>query len=113
MSAPGENLRINGDRLWQSIHEMAEIGPGGHHFGTAHTQARFESEFYPPFLADRQNFETWQLNGAEDAATRANRIWKQVLADYQPPKLDPAIREELAAFVARRERELTGVELYT
>ncbi|HVW93120.1 MAG TPA: M20/M25/M40 family metallo-hydrolase, partial [Devosia sp.] len=24
----GENLRINGDRLWNSIHEMAEIGPG-------------------------------------------------------------------------------------
>jgi len=28
MGAPGENLRINGDRLWDSIHEMAEIGPG-------------------------------------------------------------------------------------
>lgn len=28
MPAPGENLRINGDRLWDSIHEMAEIGPG-------------------------------------------------------------------------------------
>jgi len=28
MAAPGENLRINPDRLWSSIHEMAEIGPG-------------------------------------------------------------------------------------
>ncbi len=28
MAAPGENLRINGDRLWDAIHEMAEIGPG-------------------------------------------------------------------------------------
>jgi N-carbamoyl-L-amino-acid hydrolase len=28
MPAPGENMRINGDRLWDSIHEMAEIGPG-------------------------------------------------------------------------------------
>ncbi|MDO8359536.1 MAG: Zn-dependent hydrolase, partial [Devosia sp.] len=28
MSAPGENLRINPDRLWDSIHELAEIGPG-------------------------------------------------------------------------------------
>jgi beta-ureidopropionase / N-carbamoyl-L-amino-acid hydrolase len=28
MAAPGENLRINGDRLWDSIHAMAEIGPG-------------------------------------------------------------------------------------
>jgi beta-ureidopropionase / N-carbamoyl-L-amino-acid hydrolase len=28
MAAPGENLRINGARLWDSIHEMAKIGPG-------------------------------------------------------------------------------------
>lgn len=28
MVSPGENLRINGDRLWNSIHEIAEIGPG-------------------------------------------------------------------------------------
>ena len=28
MAAPGENLRINADRLWDSIHAMAEIGPG-------------------------------------------------------------------------------------
>jgi N-carbamoyl-L-amino-acid hydrolase len=28
MPAPGENLKINPDRLWDSIHEMAKIGPG-------------------------------------------------------------------------------------
>ncbi len=28
MSAPGDNLTVNGDRLWQSIDEMAQIGPG-------------------------------------------------------------------------------------
>ena len=28
MSSPGENLRINGDRLWDSLMEMAKIGPG-------------------------------------------------------------------------------------
>jgi N-carbamoyl-L-amino-acid hydrolase len=28
MASPGENLRINPDRLWNSIHELAEIGPG-------------------------------------------------------------------------------------
>ncbi|MEO0497180.1 MAG: Zn-dependent hydrolase, partial [Pseudomonadota bacterium] len=27
-NAPGENIRIDGDRLWKSIHAMAEIGPG-------------------------------------------------------------------------------------
>ncbi|MGB0659987.1 MAG: Zn-dependent hydrolase [Mangrovicoccus sp.] len=28
MAAPGENLKINGDRLWDSLMDMAQIGPG-------------------------------------------------------------------------------------
>ncbi|RED17958.1 Zn-dependent hydrolase [Pontivivens insulae] len=28
MAAPGENMKINGDRLWDSLMEMAKIGPG-------------------------------------------------------------------------------------
>ncbi len=28
MTKPTDNLKINGERLWGSIHEMAEIGPG-------------------------------------------------------------------------------------
>ena len=28
MAAPGENMRVNGDRLWDSLMEMAKIGPG-------------------------------------------------------------------------------------
>lgn len=28
MTAPGANLRINGERLWDSLMEMAQIGPG-------------------------------------------------------------------------------------
>ncbi|MGH6920258.1 MAG: trimethylamine methyltransferase family protein, partial [Geminicoccaceae bacterium] len=36
---------------------------------------------------------------------RANRIWKALLAEYQPPPIDPAVAEELDAFVARRKEE--------
>ncbi len=28
MTTPADNLRINGDRLWETIHAIAEIGPG-------------------------------------------------------------------------------------
>ncbi|RVV99299.1 Zn-dependent hydrolase [Mesobaculum littorinae] len=28
MAAPGENLKIDKDRLWQSLEEMAQVGPG-------------------------------------------------------------------------------------
>jgi trimethylamine--corrinoid protein Co-methyltransferase len=96
-----------------ALEMMRAVGPGGHHFGTPHTQARYSTEFYQPVLADRQDAEGWQINGAEDAATRANKIYKQILADYQRPPLDAAICEHLADFVERRQHELKGVELYT
>ena len=36
---------------------------------------------------------------------RANRIWKAILEEFEAPPLDPAILEELDAFVARRKAE--------
>ena len=84
---------------------IAEVGPGGHFFGAAHTMDRYESAFYSPILSDWRNFETWQEAGAETATTRANAIYKRLLADFEPPPLDPAIREELGAFVTKRKKE--------
>jgi trimethylamine--corrinoid protein Co-methyltransferase len=100
------------DQESMALDMMAEVGPGGHHFGTSHTQARFRTEFYPSSLSDRQNYDTWVERGSLDAARRANLIWKQLLAEYEPPPLDPAIAEALQDYTARRERELAGRSLY-
>ena len=89
---------------------MREVGPGGHFFGAAHTMARYQTAFYAPLLSDWRNFETWEESGALDATIRANRIYKQVLADFEAPPMEPAVREELEAFVARRKAE-GGAEL--
>jgi trimethylamine--corrinoid protein Co-methyltransferase len=101
---------IDDDTL--ALDMIAEVGPGGHHFGTPHTQARFSTEFYESFLADRQGYETWLAAGGLDAAQRANALWKEVLAHYEPPPLDPAIKEGLQEYVTRREKELEGKNLY-
>jgi trimethylamine--corrinoid protein Co-methyltransferase len=58
-----------------------------------------------PMLSDWRNFETWRQAGALDTATRANALWKKLLAAYEPPPLDPAIDEALKEFVARRKAE--------
>ena len=85
---------------------IAEVGPGGHFFGTAHTLERFETAFYQPMLSDWRNFETWQEDGERTATQRANRIWKQLLAEYVPPPLGPGAAEALDDFVDRRKREI-------
>jgi trimethylamine--corrinoid protein Co-methyltransferase len=97
-------LVVDDDTL--GVDAIAEVGPGGHFFGSAHTLARFESAFYQPMLSDWRNFETWQDDGAKTATQRANGIWKQMLAEFQPPPMDPARREALDAFVERRKREI-------
>ncbi|MBP7003344.1 trimethylamine methyltransferase family protein [Amaricoccus sp.] len=84
---------------------MEEVGPKGHFFGATHTQSRYTTAFYAPFLSDWRNYEAWELAGGAWTEERANRAWKAILADYEPPPMDEAVREELAAFVARRKRE--------
>jgi len=95
-----------------ALDAIAEVGPGGHHLGTAHTQARFRTAFFPTTLADRQGHDAWLAAGGQDAAQRANGVWKGMLAAYEPPPLDSGTAEALDAYVARRERELAGSQLY-
>ncbi len=85
---------------------IEEAGPGGHFFGTQHTLARYENAFYEPLLSNWQNYESWSEAGSEDATHRANKIWKQMLLDYQEPVMDPTIAEELDVFVAKRKSEI-------
>ena len=84
---------------------VQEVGPGGHFFGAEHTQSRYRTAFHKPMLSDWRNYETWQEAGSPEAPAKANRIWKELLAAYEPPPMDPAIREELDAFVDRRVAE--------
>ena len=93
-------IDVNDDEL--AVDAIAEVGPGGHHFGTAHTLERYEHAFYAPLLSNRQNYESWQDAGSQDIAMRANQTWKQLLNEYRQPALDPAIDEALVAYADRR-----------
>ena len=90
----------------QAMDALREVGPGAHFLGCEHTQANFESAFYRSTVADNNSFEQWEQEGARDAATRANALWKKALAEYQPPAIDPGVDEALRDYVERRNREL-------
>ena len=89
---------------------IAEAGPGGHFFGTAHTLERYETAFYTPLVSDWRNFETWEADGSRTATQRANTIWKRLLVDAVPPPLDSAIVEELDGFIERRKRQIAKAD---
>ena len=96
-------LVVDDDTL--ALDAVREVGPGGHYFGAAHTQARFRDAFYRPILSDWRNWETWQEAGSPTADRKANRIWKELLATYEEPPFEPSRRAALEDFVARRKAE--------
>jgi len=89
-----------------AVEAIKEIPVGGHFFGSSHTLARYETAFYRPLLSDWSNFENWQDAGSRTATQRATALWKKLLAEYVPPPIDPAVREAIVAYVARRTEEI-------
>ena len=88
-----------------AIDAIREVGPNGHYFGVQHTQDRYQTAFYQPFASDWRNYEAWNLDGAVWTQERAHRIYKQIIADFEPPEMNGDHQEELRRFVARRKQE--------
>src|SRR4030095_231777 len=88
-----------------AIDAIREAGHGGPFFGVQPTIYRDETACYPPLRSDGRNFQQWEAAGSVDATHRATKVWKQLLADYEQPRLDPAIAEEMDASIDRRTRE--------
>ncbi|WP_146344350.1 trimethylamine methyltransferase family protein [Falsiphaeobacter marinintestinus] len=88
-----------------ALDAIREVGHEGHFFGIDHTQERYTTAFYQPFLSDWKNYEGWEAAGAVWTPERAHLIFKKIIDSFEEPPMDAAIREELAEFVARRKEE--------
>ncbi|MDG1529911.1 MAG: trimethylamine methyltransferase family protein [Paracoccaceae bacterium] len=88
-----------------AIDAISEVGSDGHFFGIQHTQDRYETAFYNPFLSDWRNYEAWEAAGGMWTAERAHHLFKEIINEFEAPHMDVAIKEELADFVARRKSE--------
>ncbi len=96
--AKGVDMSENG----MALDAMHEVGPGKHFLGCAHTQANFKSAFYRSTVADNNSYEQWVEDGKLDAEQRAEKLYKEQLASYIPPELDPDIDARLVAFMAEQ-----------
>ena len=93
---------------WAMDAILHEVPPGGHHLGTSHTMRHFKTAFYRAGLFDYDSGEAWQASGALDAAQRASKKVKTMLADYEQPPLDEGIREALRAYIEARKPNLSA-----
>lgn len=94
------------DDFKDAMEAIREVGPQGHFLGTAHTLEHFEKAFFMPSIMDNNSFEQWSAEGAKDHDTRGREKARNMLRDYEEPKLDEGIAEALRDFVAQRENVL-------
>jgi len=102
-----DGVKIDDDQL--AVEAFAEVGPGNHFFGCSHTMAHYETAFWDSELSDNEPFEKWEAAGSTDAATRANRAWKQRLAEYEAPPMEAGMREALEDYVARKKAAMADM----
>jgi trimethylamine--corrinoid protein Co-methyltransferase len=88
-----------------ALDAIKSVGNDGHFFGIQHTQDRYTTAFYQPFLSDWKNYEGWEVAGGIWTPERAHNLFLQILEEFEEPPMDIAIREELSEFVARRKKE--------
>ena len=88
-----------------ALDAIKSVGNDGHFFGIQHTQDRYTTAFYQPFVSDWRNYEAWEAAGGMWTSERAHGLYQKILEDFEAPPLDVAIREELADFVDRRKAE--------
>ncbi len=103
----GVDMSPNG----QALDAIRENGPGLHFLGNSHTLANFETAFYRSEIADNNSFEQWLEDGGQDAAQRANAIWKRMLREYEAPPIDPGVDEALLEFIAQRKASFPDSEV--
>ena len=94
------------DETGQAMDAIAEVGPGGHYLGCAHTQANFKTAFWRTNVLDYKPFETWEEEGARDSQALASARVRQMLDTYQQPAIDPATAEALSDYVASKKASM-------
>ena len=93
-----------------ALKAVPDVGPGGHYLGHPHTQDNFQTAFFMPELFDNNSIEQWAAEGSKEITERALTHARQLLNDYQEPKLDIAKDEALREYIARREREIPAAD---
>ncbi len=97
---------INWDDFELGLGAIKDVGPGGHYLGHPHTLENFQEAFFMPELFDNNSIEQWQAEGGLDINSRALYKAKEMLKDYEEPKLKNDVQEEILDYIAKREKEI-------
>src|SRR6478752_1561316 len=85
---------------------VRQEGPGGMFLASDHTLAHFKDWVFMSPLFRSQAYVTWEKRGSVTAEEAATDQWKELLASYEDPGIDPGVDEELREYMTRRKAEI-------
>ncbi len=84
----------------QALKIIQEIGHEPNHITHLDTLEHCRDRWLPP-LSEWGPYENWQQAGSEDVAVRANRKYKEILANAPDTLIDPEVDNELHDYMQR------------
>jgi trimethylamine--corrinoid protein Co-methyltransferase len=92
-----DGLEVNEETL--GLASIANVAQSGNYLKDPMTIARCRTEFWKPATFSRDSVQNWIALGRPDATAQAAERAEQLLAQYEPPDIDPGIEERINAFI--------------
>lgn len=86
----------------ESIKVIQEVAHSGNYLSHPNTFQHFRDRWQPA-VADWDSYGDWLNGGSLDVAQRANKRFKEILAKYEGPVIDPAIDKELQSYINKQQ----------
>ena len=93
-------MNVDEESLAKDAYRQA--GPGDNFLGVDHTLRHFRTANYESKISDNNSFEQWSEAGSLMTDQRANQIYKDMLAAYEPPDIEPSIDQALKDFIIEK-----------
>lgn len=96
-----------------AVEAIERVGPGGHFLADDHTLRHFRTEFWRPTLIERDRRERWEAAGAKTLGQRVRERVRDLIGNFTPPVLDPAVESKLKQICARADKQYAGDQAAT
>jgi trimethylamine--corrinoid protein Co-methyltransferase len=84
----------------QALNVIQEIGHKPAYINHPNTMAHFKERWLPT-MSDWETYDHWQETGSEDVVVKANRKYKEILANTPQTLIDPEVDKALQDYIQR------------
>ena len=99
-----EGIKINDEYLATDL--IISKGPGANFLNTEHTAKYFKSDFFYPYISNRDNYVSWSKNGSLSIKNKARQKVRELLKNAPEELLDPIVIKKIRNIVKKEEKRM-------